>query len=102
MVNKMESIQITLACKRGNKTRSYINRSNVHWKIKGRWSWGTSFCGGTNSVEGRKGRKCCCVGRTSICKSVVESTTSHKGVDNGRSTMKGDGDGAVWNESGSK
>jgi hypothetical protein len=35
-----------------------------------------------------------------IHKSEVESITSHRGVDNCRSTTKGDGDGVAW--SGSK
>jgi hypothetical protein len=42
-----------------------------------------------------QGRKCCCEGKTTIHRSVVESTISHKGVDNGRSTLKGDGDVAT-------
>jgi hypothetical protein len=53
------------------------------------------FCGGTNSAEGCKGGECCCVGKTSIHNSVVESIISHRGVDNGKNTMKGDGDGAA-------
>jgi len=56
---------------------------------------GASFCGGTNSVEGHKGRKCCCARRIIIHKNAIESTTSQKGADNGRSIVKGDGDGAT-------
>ncbi len=37
----------------------------------------------------------CCKGRTTIHKSVIESTTSHKGANNGRSIAKGDGDGVA-------
>ncbi len=37
----------------------------------------------------------CCCARTIIQKSVVDSTTSHKGEDNGRNTSKVDGDGAT-------
>jgi hypothetical protein len=48
-----------------------------------------------DSVEGHKGGECCFEGRTTIHKSAVESTTSHRGVNNGRSTIKGDGDGAM-------
>ncbi len=47
------------------------------------------------SAEGHKGGERCFKGRTTIHKSAVESTTSHKGVNNGRSTTKGDGNGAV-------
>jgi len=45
--------------------------------------------------RGCKGGKSCCKGKTSIHKSAIESTTSHKGVDNGRSTTKGNGDGVA-------
>ncbi len=74
----------------------------MHWRIGGRWSWGTSFCGGTNNVKRRKGGKCYYEGKTTIHRSVVECTASHKGADNDRSTMKVDGDGKTWSGSDSK
>jgi len=74
----------------------------VHWRIRGRQSWGTSFCGGINSAERHIGGKRCCIGRTAIHRSAVESTTSHKGVNNGKSTMKVNGDGATWSGSSSE
>ncbi len=49
-----------------------------------------------------KGRECCCEWRTIIHRSAVESTISHKGVENGKSTTKGDGDGTTWSKSGSE
>ncbi len=42
-----------------------------------------------------KGGERCCEGITTIHKSALESTVSHKGVDNGKSTSKGDGDRAT-------
>jgi hypothetical protein len=48
-----------------------------------------------NIVEGRKGGEHCCEARITIHKSVVESIASHKGVNNGKSTTKGNGDGVV-------
>ncbi len=48
-----------------------------------------------DNAKGHKGGECCFLKKTSIQKSAVESTTSHKGVNNGRSPTKGDGDGAV-------
>jgi len=48
-----------------------------------------------DSAKGHKGREHCFEGRTSIHKSAIESTASHRGVNNGRSTTKGDGDGAL-------
>jgi len=54
-----------------------------------------TFCGSTDNAEGCKGGEHCCEGRTTIHRSVVESATSHRGVDNGRNTTKGDGDGAT-------
>jgi hypothetical protein len=74
----------------------------VHWKIGGRWSWRTSFCESIDGAEGCKGGERCCEGKTTIHKSAIESITSHTGVDNCRSTTKGDGDGTMWNASGSK
>jgi hypothetical protein len=47
------------------------------------------------NAEGCKGKEYCYKGRTIIHKSVVESTASHRGVDNGRSTMKGNKDGVA-------
>ncbi len=93
---------MTWVCKKLDMTRSSINKSDVHWRIRGKQSWGTTFCGGTNNAKGCKGGEWCCEGRTSIHKSVIESTTSHKGVDSGKSTSKGDGNGAAWNENISK
>jgi hypothetical protein len=60
------------------------------------------LCGGTNSADGHKGGERCCEGRTTIHKSAIESIANHRGVDNSRSITKGDGDGVVWNGSGSK
>jgi hypothetical protein len=48
-----------------------------------------------NNAKGRKGRERCYEGRTFIHKSVVENTANQKGANNGRSTMKGDGDAAM-------
>jgi hypothetical protein len=48
-----------------------------------------------DNAEGHKRGERCFEGITTIHKSAVESTISHKGVNNGRSTTKGDGDGAM-------
>jgi hypothetical protein len=92
----------TSTCKRVDKTKSYINRSNVHQRFRGRWSWRTTFCGGIDNAEGCKGEKCYCEGRTFIRKSAIESIASHKGAQNGISTTKGDGDAVAWSQSGSE
>jgi hypothetical protein len=47
------------------------------------------------NVDGLKGGKCCYEGRTIIHKSAIESIASHRGANNGRSIVKGDGDGVV-------
>jgi hypothetical protein len=91
-----------LACKRIDRTKSYINRYGEPWRIGGNWSLGTSFCGSIHNAKGHKGGECCYVGRTTIHRSVVEQTSSQIGVDNGRSTMKADGDGVAWSRSSSK
>ncbi len=70
---------------------SYISRSNVQWRIKGRRSRRATFCGGIGNAKGCKGGKRC-YERTSIHKSAVESIANHKGVDNDKNTTKGDGD----------
>ncbi len=70
--------------------------------IEGKWCWGTSFCGGTNNAKGLKGGQRCYVGRKVIHKSVVEHTSSHRGVDNGKNTVKVDGDGVAWSKNGSE
>jgi hypothetical protein len=93
---------MTLACKKINKTRSYINKSDVHWRIRWKQSWRTSFCAGIDIVKGHKGGERCCAGRTTIHRSAVGNTISHKGVDNGKSTMKANGDGVVRSKSDSK
>ncbi len=84
-----------LACKTGDMTRSYISRSSVHWRFKGKKSCGATFCGGTNGAEGCKGEKRCCDGIITIHISASGSTTRHKGASDGGSTEKGDGDGAT-------
>jgi hypothetical protein len=66
----------------------------VHWRIERRGSWGASFCGSIDSVKGHKGKENYCIGRTIIHRNAVDSIVSHKGVDNGRSTTKGNGDEA--------
>jgi hypothetical protein len=91
--------QTTLACKRVDRTKSYISRSNVHWRIKGIWCWWITFCGGTNSVKTCKGGERCCEGKTTIHISVVKSTANHKVADNGQSTLKGDGNATTWSGS---
>jgi hypothetical protein len=48
-----------------------------------------------DSVEGRKGGERCCAKRTTIHKSVVENIISHIGANNGKSTMKGNGNGPM-------
>ncbi len=53
------------------------------------------FCGGTNNAEGCKGGEHCCKGKTSILKSVIENTKSHRSTNNGRSTTKGDVDAST-------
>jgi hypothetical protein len=47
-----------------------------------------------DNVEGHKGGECC-ERRTIIHKSAIESTTSHKGANNGKIITKGDGDGTM-------
>ncbi len=74
----------------------------MHWRIKGRQSWRVSFCGGLDGVEGHKGREHYWARKTTIHRSAIENTTSHKGADNGKNTMKGNGDGVAWSVSGSK
>jgi hypothetical protein len=84
-----------LVCKIVDVTKSYINRSNVHWRIGGRRSCGATFCGGIDGAKRRKGGECCCDETTIIHKSAGGSITRHKGVNDGGSTTKGDGDGTV-------
>ncbi len=84
-----------LACKKVNKTRSYISRSSVHWRIEGRQSCGTTFYRSINSAERRKGGQHYCIKTTIIHKSANGSTARHEGVSDGGSTTKGDGDGVV-------
>jgi hypothetical protein len=40
-------------------------------------------------------RRCCCERRITIHRSAIESIIRHRNVNNGRSTTKGDGDGAM-------
>ncbi len=61
-----------------------------------------SFCGGAYSTKWCKRGERCYTRRTTIHTSAVNSITSQRGVDNGRSTMKGNGDGVAWNGSDSK
>ncbi len=75
----------------------------MHWKVRGKWSWGTTFCGGSDSAKGCKGgRKRCCEGITTIHRSAVESTIRHKGANNDRSITKGNGNVVVWSKSGNE
>jgi hypothetical protein len=74
----------------------------VHWRIRGKRSWRAYFCGGKNNVEGCKGGERCCTWRIITHRSAVDNITSHKGVNNGRNTMKVDGDGVAWSGNGSK
>ncbi len=71
----------------------------MHWRIEGKRSWGTSFCEDIYSVEGCKGEECCCKGKIIIHKNAAESIIGHRGVNYGKSTIKGDGYGAAWCES---
>ncbi len=41
------------------RTRSYINGSNVHWRIGGRWNCGVVVCGGINNIDKIRGEGCC-------------------------------------------
>ncbi len=84
-----------LACKKVDKARSYISSSNVHWRIKGRQSCGTTFCGGVDGAKGCRGGECCCSETTVIHKSASGSIVRHKGASDVRSTTKGDGDGVA-------
>jgi hypothetical protein len=47
------------------------------------------------SAKGHKGGEHCFEGRTFITKVQLKSPASHRGVNNGKSTTKGDGDGVV-------
>jgi hypothetical protein len=42
------------------------------------------------------GGECCWGGKAVIHRSAGGSTTSHRSASNGKSTMKGDGDGEAW------
>ncbi len=42
------------------------------------------------------------VARTVIHKSAIDNIASHKGANNGRSTVKVDGNGATWSGSGNE
>jgi hypothetical protein len=75
-----------------DKTRSYISRSNVHWKIEGRWSCGITLCGRTNNVEGWRGGERHWSGNTTIYITVGGNITIHKGVGDGECIMNGNGD----------
>jgi hypothetical protein len=75
-----------LACKKVDKARSYISSSNVHWRIKGRQSCGTIFCGGVDGAKGCRGGECCCNETTVIHKSASGSIARHKGASDLRST----------------
>ncbi len=82
--------------KKVDKIKSYINRSGVHWRIRGWWSGGTTFCGITYNGKGHKGGEHYWGGKTTILGNIGGSTINHKGVGDGKSTTKGDGDGEVW------
>jgi hypothetical protein len=79
-------------CKKVNKTRSYINRSSVHWRIGGRQSCGEIICGSINSTNGCRKKEHHWSGNIDIHRSVGGGTTIHWGTSNGKSTTKGDGD----------
>lgn len=63
-----------------------ISGFGVHWRIRGKQSYGATICGGVDSINECKGRGCCCGG----------STTIHRSASIDRSTTKGDGDWDVW------
>jgi hypothetical protein len=71
---------------------NYISRFGVYWRIIGRWSYGTTFCGGADGAEWCKGRECCC----------SRIITIHRSAGDGGSTVKGDGEGVMRIESCSK
>ncbi len=81
------------------KTRSYINRSSVHWRIGGKQSYGSTLCGSTDSANKCSGGECCWGRSTSIQRGASGSTIIHIGVSDGKSTTKGDGDGKACIES---
>jgi hypothetical protein len=85
-----------LACKRIERTKSYIRRSGVHWRIGGIQSYGATFCGSIDNAKECKGGECCSGKRTTIHKSASGSIASHKGVRDGRNTLKGNGNGEAW------
>ncbi len=91
--------QTTLTCKGADRTKSYISRSNVHWRIGRRRNYGVAFCGGKNGAKGCKGRERCYNGKTTIHKSASGSIASHRGASDGKSTAKGDANGKAWIES---
>jgi hypothetical protein len=61
-----------------------------------RWSCGATFCENIGSVKGHKGGKLCWSGSIAIHRSASGSIAMDRGVGNGRSTMKGDGDWKAW------
>jgi hypothetical protein len=65
-------------CKIANKTKSYISRSNVHWKIRGKLSCGTTFSGNTSSAKGRRGGERCWSG----------SIVNHRSVGDGKAQQR--------------
>jgi hypothetical protein len=83
-------------CKRADRTKSYNNRFNVHWKIGGRQSCRVALCGSTYNKNGHRGGECCWGRSITIHKGVSGNTTIHIGVGNGKSKLKGDGNGEVW------
>ncbi len=72
--------QKTLACKKADGTKSYINRYSVHWRIGGRWSYGTTLCRNTYSANRHKGWEHCWGGSIAIHRGANGSTTNHKGA----------------------
>ncbi len=67
---------------------SYINRSSVHWKIGGRWSYGTSLCGSTDNAYGCRGWEHCWGGSTSIHLGARGSTIIHWGVGDAKAQQR--------------
>jgi hypothetical protein len=60
---------------RQRMTRSYINKSNVHWRIGGRWS-----CGSIGSAKGHKGGKHCWGKNKAIHRNASGNIIIHRGA----------------------
>jgi hypothetical protein len=81
-----------LACKIVDRTKSYINRYNVHCRIRGGQSCGAGLCGSIDNIDGCKGGENCWGGSITIHKGVGGYTVIHKGASDGKRTTKGNGD----------